>query len=136
MLPYWPAGTVAILVTADGTPHAIPVSAVVRGGDRRLLLALAVRRGSLARLRERPQVAVALIAADVAVTAEGTARVIAQPLTNGTVAVEVTVQAVHDHDRPTFAIEAGVRWRWTDDQAAAGDADVRAALQRLAADTI
>lgn len=136
MLPHWPAGTVAILATDDGTPHAIPVSAVVRGGDRRLLLALAVRRGSLARLRERPQVAVALIAADVAVTAEGAARVIAQPLTDGTVAVEVTVRAVHDHDRPTFAIEAGVRWRWTDDEAATRDADVRAALQRLAAEPI
>jgi len=136
MLPHWPAGTVAILATADGAPHAIPVSAVVRGGDRRLLLALAVRRGSLARLRERPQVAVALIAADVAVTAEGTARVIAQPLTDGTVAVEVTVHAVHDHDRPTFAIEAGVRWRWTDDEAGTRDADVRAALQRLAAEPI
>jgi len=49
MLPHWPAGTIAILATDDGTPHAIPVSAVVRGGDRRLLLALAVRRGSLAR---------------------------------------------------------------------------------------
>lgn len=136
MLPHWPTGTVAILATDDGTPHAIPVSAVVRAGDRRLLLALAVRRGSLARLRERPRVAVALMAPGVAVTAEGTARVIAQPLTDGTVAVEVTVEAVQDHDRPTFAIEAGVRWRWTDDQAAARDADVRAALQRLAAEAV
>ncbi|MEO8967872.1 MAG: pyridoxamine 5'-phosphate oxidase family protein [Solirubrobacteraceae bacterium] len=136
MLPHWPTGTVAILATDDGTPHAIPVSAVVRSGDRRLLLALAVRRGSLARLRERPQVAVALMAPGVAVTAEGAARVIAQPLTDGTVAVEVTVHAVHDHDRPTFAIEAGVRWRWTDDEAAARDGEVRAALQRLAAEPV
>jgi len=136
MLPHWPAGTIAILATDDGTPHAIPVSAVVRGGDRRLLLALAVRRGSLARLRERPAVAVALIAPGVAFTAEGTARVIAQPLTDGTVAVEVTVDAIHDHDRPTFAIETGVGWRWTDDEAAARDADVRAALQRLAAEPV
>jgi predicted pyridoxine 5'-phosphate oxidase superfamily flavin-nucleotide-binding protein len=132
MLPHWPAGTVAILATDDGTPHAIPVSAVLRGGDRRLLLALAARRGSLARLRERPRVAVALIAPDLAVTAEGTARVIAEPLTEGTVGIEIDVVEVQDHDRPTFAIEAGVQWRWTDDEAAARDADVRAALQRFA----
>ncbi|MDQ6729168.1 MAG: hypothetical protein M3022_02380, partial [Actinomycetota bacterium] len=69
MLPHWPTGTVAILATDDGTPHAIPVSAVVRSGDRRLLLALAVRRGSLARLRAQPQVAVALMAPGVAITA-------------------------------------------------------------------
>lgn len=132
MLPHWPTGTVAILATDDGAPHAIPVSAVVRGGDHRLLMALAVRRGSLARLRERPQVAVTLIAPGLAVTAEGTARVVTEPLTDGTVAVEVAVQTVHDHDRPTFAIEAGVSWHWTDDEAAARDAEVRCALQRLA----
>lgn len=136
MLPHWPAGTVAILATHDGSPHAIPVSAVVRGGDHRLLMALAARRGSLARLRARPQVAVALIAPGVAVTAEGTARIIAEPLTEGTVGVEIAVVAVHDHDRPTFAIEAGVRWHWTDDAAASRDAEVRAALARLVAEPV
>lgn len=133
MLPHWPAGTVAILATEDGTPHAMPVSAVVRAGDDRLLLALAPGRGSLARLRSRPWVAVTILAPDVAVTAEGPARVLASPLTEGTVAVQVTVQTLRDHDRPTFAIESGVRWRWTDDAAAARDAEVRAALERLAA---
>ena len=136
MLPHWPTGTVAILATVDGTPHAIPVSAVLRGGDRRLLLALATRRGSLARLRERPQVAVALIAPDLAVTAEGTARVIAEALTEGTVGVEIDVHAVHDHDRPTFAIETGVQWRWTDNAAAARDTEVRAALLRFATEPV
>lgn len=132
MLPHWPPGTVAILATDDGSPHAIPVSAVLRGGDRRLLLALAVRRRSLARLRQRPRVAVVLLAPELAVTAEGTARVIAERLTDGTVGVEIAVVTVQDHDRPTFAIEAGVRWRWTDDEAAARDAAVRAALARFA----
>lgn len=136
MLPHWPTSTVAILATDDGTPHAIPVSAVLRGDDRRLLLALAASRGSLARLRVRPQVAVALIAPNLAVTAEGTARVIAEPLTKGTVGVEIAVVTVHDHDRPTFAIEAGIAWRWTDDAAAERDAEVRAALARLVIDLV
>lgn len=133
MLPHWPAGTIAILATEDGSPHAIPVSAVVRAGADRLLLALAAGRGSLARLRDRPRVAVAILGPDVAVTAEGVARLLADPLTEGTVAVQVTVQTLRDHDRPTFRIESGVRWRWTDDAAAARDAEVRAALERLAA---
>lgn len=132
MLPYWPAGTIAILATTDGSPHAIPVSAIVRAGDDRLVLALAAGRGSLARLRDRPRVAVTILAPDVAVTAEGSARVLG-PLTEGTVAVQVTVHTLRDHDRPTFAIESGVRWRWTDDAAAARDAEVRAALEHLAA---
>ncbi len=133
MLPYWPAGTVAILATADGSPHAIPVSAIVRAGDDRLVLALAAGRGSLARLRDRPRVAVTILAPDVAVTAEGAARVLAGPLTQGTIAVQVTVHTLRDHDRPTFVIESGVRWRWIDDAAAARDAEVHAALERLGA---
>jgi len=43
------------------------------------------------------------------------------------------VHEVRDHDRPTFAIEAGVRWRWTDSEAQRRDAEVHAALARLAA---
>ena len=134
MLPDWPAGTVVILATDDGAPHAIPVSAAIRAADDRILLALATRRGSLQRLRDRPRVAVALLAPGVAVTAEGVARVIAEPLTVGTVAVEVAVEVVRDHDRPTFAIETGVGWRWTDDVAAQRDAETRdgpAASDRL-----
>ena len=85
----------------------------------------------MTRLRARPQVALALIGPDLAVTAEGTARVIAEALTEGTVGIEIDVHAVRDHDRPTFAIETGVQWRWTDDAAAARDAEVRAALSRF-----
>ena len=129
--PHWPAGTVAILATDDGAPHAIPVSAVVRGGDRRL----ADRPGRATRLAgaaarappgggrpDRPR---------VAVTAEGAARVIAEPLTEGTAGSRSPSSRSSDHDRPTFAIEAGVQWRWTDDEAASRDAEVRAALARL-----
>lgn len=131
-LPHWPQGTVAILVTTDDTPHAIPVSAVARAGDARLLIALAASRGSLARLRARPGVAVAVIGPELAFTAEGVAEIAADPLTESTVAVGVAVSAICDHGRPTFTIDSGVQWRWTDREAAARDAEVHAALARLA----
>ena len=37
-----------------------------------------------------------------------------------------------DHTQSTFTIEAGVRWRWTDPDAEAADAEIRAALAALA----
>ncbi len=43
-------------------------------------------------------------------------------------AVRLEVDAIDDHDRPTFAIESGVGWRWTDAEAERRDAEVRAAL--------
>jgi hypothetical protein len=133
-LPPWPPRTVLVLVTAgDGGPHAIPVSAAVRASAQRVLLGLARRRGSLARLRDDPRVALAIIAGgDVAVTAYGTARVLTEELTAGVVAVELEVHLVQDHNRETLVIESGVGWRWTDDEAATRDGEVRAALERLA----
>jgi Pyridoxamine 5'-phosphate oxidase len=131
VLPNWPAGTVTILATAGETPHAIPVSAAVRAGPRHALLALAGARRSLERLRADPRVALTIVAHDVAVTAHGRARVLAKPLVDGVVAVEVEVDDVQDHDRPTFAIESGVRWRWTEPEAERRDAEVHAALARL-----
>jgi len=123
---------VLVLVTAGERPHAIPVSAAVRAGPRRVLLGLARGRGSLARLRDDPRAAVAIAAAgDVAVTAYGTARVLDQDLVEGVAAVELTVDEIQDHNRPTFVIEAGVGWRWTDPEAEARDAEVRRALARL-----
>jgi hypothetical protein len=133
VLPDWPEGTVLVLVTAGEHPHAIPVSAAVRAGDRRVLLGLAHSRGSLARLRDDPRVALAITAAgDVAVTAYGSARVLEAELVDGVAAVELVVERVHDHNRPTFVIEAGIRWRWTDPEAQERDAHVRRALSRLA----
>jgi len=132
VLPDWPPETVAILATAGEGPHAIPVSAAVRAGPRHALLGLAASRGSLARLRADPRVSLAIVSEAVAVTAYGRARVLDDEVATGVVAVEVEVERVADHDRPTFVIEAGVRWRWTDPDAGRRDAEVRAALQRLA----
>ena len=79
-LPEWPDGTVAILSTGAGAPHAIPVSTCVRAGPRTVLLALATRRESLARLREDPRCALAIVGAgDVAVTAYARATIMAEP---------------------------------------------------------
>ncbi|MGO9905653.1 MAG: pyridoxamine 5'-phosphate oxidase family protein [Solirubrobacteraceae bacterium] len=132
MLPDWPAGTVTILATAGESPRAIPVSAAVRAGPRHALIALAAGRRSLARLRTDPRVALTIFAPDVAVTAHGRARVLEDRVAEGVVAVEIEVDDVHDHDRPTFTIESGVLWRWTDPEAERRDAEVHAALARLA----
>ncbi|HEX3831528.1 MAG TPA: hypothetical protein VHW04_06125 [Solirubrobacteraceae bacterium] len=131
-LPNWPGGTVAILVTGGERPHAIPVSAVIRAGPRRLLIGLARSRESLARLRRSPEVTVAICARDVAVSVDGRARVLKSDLVDGVAAVAVEAEAIHDHDRPTFALHAGVAWEWTDDEAARRDAAVQAGLRRLA----
>ncbi len=134
-LPDWPPGTVAILVTGGERPHAIPVSAVLRAGPRRLLIGLARSRESLARLRRSPQVTVAICARDVAVSVDGQATVLDSDLVAGVAAVAVEANAIHDHDRPTFALHGGVVWEWTDEEAARRDAEVQAALRRLAAGT-
>jgi hypothetical protein len=131
-LPDWPAGTVAILVTGGERPHAIPVSAVVRAGPRRVLIGLAHGRESLARLRRSPHVTVAICARDLAVSVDGAAAVLDEQLVDGVAAVAVEVEAIHDHDRPTFALHAGVAWEWTEQAAARRDAEVQAALRRLA----
>jgi hypothetical protein len=132
VLPDWPAGTVTILATAGATPHAIPVSAAVRADPSHALIALAGSRRSLERLRADPHVSLTIIAAGVAVTAHGRARVLDEQLVDGVVAVEIEIEEVQDHDRPTFAVESGVRWRWTDPEAERRDAAVQAALARLA----
>jgi len=130
MLPDWPAGTVTVLSTAAGPPHAIPVSTAVRSGPSTIHLALGLRRESLARLREDPRCALTVLAAgDVAFTAHGVATVVEEG--ERVAAVRLDVEAVQDHNRPTFAIEDGVRWRWTDADAERADAEVRAALRRL-----
>ena len=134
VLPEWEPGTVAVLATAGADPHAIPVSTGLRAGPRTVLLALAPRRESLARLRADPRCALALLAAgDVAVTVHGRAETLDEPLPGGVVAVRLSVERIQDHGQATFAIEAGVGWRWTDAEAERRDTEVRAALAALAA---
>ena len=134
-LPEWPPGTVAILSTGAGDPHAIPVSTAVRAGPRAILFALSLRRESLARLRDDPSCAMTLLAAgDVAVTALGRASVVQEPMTvsDRVAALRLDVERIQDHNQPRFAIEDGVRWHWTDEEADRQDAEIRAALQELA----
>ncbi len=129
----WPAGTVVALATQGDGPHVIPVSAALRAADGDVWLALAQNRGSLARLRTDPCVAVLVVAAgDIAVTLYGRATVLEAPVTEGIAAVRVKVTRTAQHERATFVIEAGVSWRWTDDAAQARDAEVNVALVRLA----
>ena len=130
-LPEWEDGTVAILATGAGAPHAIPVSTCVRAGPRTVLLALAHRRESLNRLRNDPRCALAIVAGGFAITAHTRATIL-HDLNEAVVAVRLDVEEIQDHGQPTFAIEAGVQWRWTDEEARERDAEIRAALRALA----
>jgi len=135
-LPGWEPGTVAILSTGAGAPHAIPVSTGVVAGPRLVLIALARRRESLARLREDPRAALTVMAAgDIAITAHARAEIVADPMaiSDRVAAVALHVEHIQDHGQPRFVIEEGVRWRWTDAEADARDAEIRAALIVLAA---
>jgi len=129
MLPDWPEGTVAVLSTAAGPPHAIPVSTAVRSDATTIDFALSVRRESLARLGEDPRCALTVLARGVAFTAHGEARVVEED--ERIAFVRLDVDDVQDHGQPTFEVEEGVRWRWTDDEAERADAELREALRRL-----
>jgi hypothetical protein len=139
VLPEWEDGTVAILSTLGDEPHAIPVSTAVRAGPRRVLLALSLRRRSLALLRARPRVALTILAAgDVALTAHCRASVRQEPMTvsDSVAAVALDVESIQDHGQPRFVIDAGVAWRWVDDEAREADAAIRAGLQMLAREDV
>ncbi len=137
LLPDWPAGTVTFLATGgEGAPHVIPVSAALRAGDARVVLALAPRRESLARLREVPRASLVVLAAgNVALTAEGLARVVAEPLpgAENVVGVLLSVDRVQEHGNRHFEITDGVQWHWSDEESEERDAAVRKALTALAA---
>jgi hypothetical protein len=68
----------------------------------------------------------------VAVSVDGRASVLVEEMVKGVAAVAVDVEVIHDHDRPTFALHAGVAWEWTDEEASRRDGEVQAALRRLA----
>ena len=135
-LPAWAPGTVAVLSTAGGPAHAIPISTGVRGGPRLVVIALARRRESLARLRNDPRCALTLLAGgDVACTAHARAEIVQEPMTvsDRVAAVALHVDEIQDHRQPRFAIDDGVRWHWTDDDAERRDGEIRAALAVVAA---
>jgi nitroimidazol reductase NimA-like FMN-containing flavoprotein (pyridoxamine 5'-phosphate oxidase superfamily) len=131
MLPRWTPGTVAVLSTGAGEPHAIPVSTVVRADDRTVLFVLARRRESLERLRADPRCALTILCEGVSVTAIGRAAVLDEEISERVVALRLDVERVQDHAQPTFEIHAGVRWSWTDPDAERTDAEFRTALERL-----
>ncbi|GAB2689927.1 pyridoxamine 5'-phosphate oxidase family protein [Nocardia thraciensis] len=111
-LPEWPLDTIAVLVTSDPLPHAIPVSWPVRAGDRRILLSLKSDRGSLARLRKRPDVALLILGGgNVALCARGIARVVADPMPEAEdyVAVAIDVEVIDDHRQSAFEVAAGIQ---------------------------
>ena len=134
-LPEWPVSTASVLATvdADGAPHAIPVSTAHRAGPRRIVFALGPSRGSYARLQADARATMLVMAADVAFSAEGTVRVVAEPLDpDGRVhGFELSVETIWDHNGPTFGMDEGVRWHWTDEDAKQGDDAAHAALEQL-----
>jgi len=125
-LPSWPSGTVAVLSTGAGDPHAIPVSTAVRRGPREVAFALSLRRESLARLRSDPRCALTLIAAGLSVTALG--RAVVESEGERVAVLRLDVERIQDHDHPTFEIDEGVRWHWTSEDAERADAAVRELL--------
>ena len=127
-LPDWPQGTVAVLTTHP--VHAIPVSLALRAGPRELVIGLAPRRRSLEHLRADPRCAVTILARGMSFTAHGRAVAFTEP--DPVVAIRIEVDEIADHDHPTFEIDAGATWRWTDEAAVERDAAARAALARAA----
>lgn len=131
-LPTWDRGTPAVLCVAG--PHPIPVTAYLRAGDDRLLLALGRRRETLRRLREDEGVALLLMGAGLAFTAHGRARVIAEELeaTDTVVVVELVVERIQNHlaDKRTEMLD-GARWRWCAEEHGEAEDAILAELARL-----
>jgi hypothetical protein len=135
VLPEWPTRTIAVLATLDDGPHAIPVSAPLRAGDRLILLSLHRTRGSLSRLREEPRVALAVFAeGNTAFTARGRARIVEEPMAVAPdyAAVAIDVEQVTDHRQPEFLVTAGVGREWLDEGARAALGERGRALVELA----
>lgn len=107
-----------MLSTCNAEPYAIPVSAPLRAGDRRILFSLKRTRKSLSRLRQHPQVALTLLAkGDVAFTARGRAEVV-QDAMAGTpefAAVALDVADVDDHRSQGLTVESGVSLDWSNE---------------------
>jgi Pyridoxamine 5'-phosphate oxidase len=119
-LPDCRGRTIGVLATGDPDPHVIPVSAPQRAGDHRILLSLHFSRGSLARLRAHPEVALMILAGgDVAFTAHGRARIVQESMSSGPdyAAVAIDVGEIDDHRQAEFTVEGGVDRSWRDEEA-------------------
>jgi hypothetical protein len=131
-LPTWERGTPAVLCVAG--PHPIPITAFLRAGDARVLVALGRKRETLRRLRDDPSVALLLMSAGNAFTAHGRARVIAEQLevTDTVVAVELVVDRIQNHlaDKRTEMLD-GARWRWCAEEHGEAEDAILAELKRL-----
>jgi hypothetical protein len=111
VLPTWPEGTVAVLTTIDGGPHAIPIATILRAGDRRIRFSLRRGGGSLERLRRSREIALVVLGdGDNAFTASGRARVIEESMARNSdfAAVELVVDSIDDHRQAGF--DVGVNW--------------------------
>ena len=70
------------------------------------------------RLRERPRVAITILAAEnVAFTARGPARVVQEPMSTAPdyAAIAIDVEQIDDHRQPAFQVQAGVDRHWRDE---------------------
>src|SRR5262249_57485148 len=108
----------AVLRTVDEGGYGIAVSAPLRTEDDRILIGLNRDRGSLARLREQPQVALTILAeGDIALTARGRARIVEEPMATAHdyAAVAIDVDHIDDHRQAAFIVESGVGRRWIDE---------------------
>lgn len=135
-LPHWPERTIAVLSTQDEQVHAIPVTAPLRAGDRQILLRLRRCRGSLARLREHPQVALTILATgNLAFTARGRACVAQEPTPDAPqfAIVVIDVDEIDDHRQSSLVVESGVALHWADERTRLFLQEHRNALRAVAA---
>ena len=118
-LPEWPDKTIAVLSTENGEVHAIPITAPLRVGYRRILFRLKRCRESLARLREHPKVALTIFGkGNLAFTARGPAHVVQESMVVAPAfaAVAIDVDNIDDHRQREFAVESGVSLDWTNER--------------------
>src|SRR6478752_4965349 len=118
-LPEWSEKTIAVLSTQNEEVHAIPITAPLRVGDRRILFRLKRCRESLARLREHPKVALTIFGkGNLAFTARGPAHVVQESMVVAPAfaAVAIDVDNIDDHRQREFAVESGVSLDWTNER--------------------
>ena len=118
-LPEWPEKTIAVLSTQNEEVHAIPITAPLRIGDRRILLRLKRCRESLARLREHPKVALTIFGTgNLAFTARGPARIVQESMVRAPAfaAIAIDVENIDDHRQRDLVVDSGVSLDWSNER--------------------